>query len=62
MTPQCDVDILVTPSPEATRRDLFLMAAEVEDAVGDRLIFSSETKRADHPVAWTTLSGYRLYQ
>jgi predicted nucleotidyltransferase len=29
-----DVDILVTPSPEATRHDLFIMAAEVEDALG----------------------------
>jgi uncharacterized protein len=34
VTPDSDVDILVTPSPEATRRDLFVMAAEVEDALG----------------------------
>jgi uncharacterized protein len=34
MTPDSDVDILVTPSPEATRHDLFVMAAEVEDALG----------------------------
>ena len=34
MTPDSDVDILVTPSPEATRRDLFVMAADVEDALG----------------------------
>jgi predicted nucleotidyltransferase len=29
MTPDSDVDILVTPAPEATRQDLFIMAAEV---------------------------------
>jgi uncharacterized protein len=40
MTPESDVDILVTPKSEATRRDLFIMAANVEDAVGRR-IFSS---------------------
>ena len=34
MTSDSDVDILVTPSPEATRHDLFIMAAEVEDALG----------------------------
>lgn len=34
MTPDSDVDILVTPSPEATRHDLFVMAAEAEDALG----------------------------
>jgi predicted nucleotidyltransferase len=34
MSPDSDVDILVTPSPEATRRDLFIMAADVEDALG----------------------------
>jgi predicted nucleotidyltransferase len=39
MTPESDVDILVTPKPEATRRDLFIMAAEVEDAVGRRVDF-----------------------
>jgi predicted nucleotidyltransferase len=39
MTPQSDVDILVTPSPQATRRDLFLMAAEVEDALGRQVDF-----------------------
>ena len=39
MTPQSDVDILVTPSPAATRRDLFVMAAEVEDAVGRQVDF-----------------------
>lgn len=39
MTPQIDVDILVTPSPEATRRDLFVMAGEVEDAVGRQVDF-----------------------
>ena len=41
MRPESDVDILVTPKPEATRRDLFIMAADVEEAVGDMLIFSS---------------------
>ena len=35
MTPQSDVDILVTPSPAATRRDLFVMAAEVEECGGE---------------------------
>jgi len=39
MTPESDVDILVTPKPEATRRDLFIMAANVEDAVGRRVDF-----------------------
>jgi predicted nucleotidyltransferase len=39
MTPQSDVDILVIPSPAATRRDLFVMAAEVEDAVGRQVDF-----------------------
>jgi len=39
LTPESDVDILVTPKPEATRRDLFLMAADVEDAVGRRVDF-----------------------
>jgi predicted nucleotidyltransferase len=39
MTPQSDVDILATPSPAATRRDLFVMAAEVEDAVGRQVDF-----------------------
>ena len=31
--------ILVAPSPAATRRDLFVMAAEVEDAVGRQVDF-----------------------
>jgi predicted nucleotidyltransferase len=35
MTPQSDVDILVTPNPA----DLFVMAAEVEDAVGRQVDF-----------------------
>src|SRR5271157_515635 len=39
MTPQSDVDILVTPSPAATRRDLFVMAAEVEEAVSRQVDF-----------------------
>jgi predicted nucleotidyltransferase len=34
ITSDSDVDILVTPSPEATRHDLFIMAAEIEDALG----------------------------
>jgi uncharacterized protein len=34
ITPDSDVDLLITPSPEATRRDLFIMAADVEDALG----------------------------
>jgi hypothetical protein len=34
ISPDSDVDILVTPTPEATRQDLFIMAAEVEDALG----------------------------
>ena len=38
MTPQSDVDI-VTTSPAATRRDLFVIAAEVEDAVGRQVDF-----------------------
>jgi predicted nucleotidyltransferase len=33
ITPESDVDIVTTPKPEATRRDLFIMAADVEDAV-----------------------------
>jgi predicted nucleotidyltransferase len=33
MTPDSDVDILVTPSPDATRHDLFIMAAEAGDAL-----------------------------
>jgi len=37
--PGNDVDILVTPSPEATRHDLFIMAAEVEDALGRSVDF-----------------------
>ncbi len=41
MTPERDVDILVTPKPEATRRDLFIMAADVEEAVAGMSIFSS---------------------
>jgi predicted nucleotidyltransferase len=39
LTPESDVDILVTPKPEATRRDLFIMAADVEDAVRRRVDF-----------------------
>jgi predicted nucleotidyltransferase len=39
LTPESDVDILVTLSPTATRRDLFLMAAEVEEAVGRQVDF-----------------------
>jgi predicted nucleotidyltransferase len=39
MTPESDVDILVTPTSEATRRDLLIMAADVEDAVGRRVDF-----------------------
>ena len=39
MTPDSDVDILVTPAPEATRQDLFIMAAEVEDALGRSVDF-----------------------
>jgi predicted nucleotidyltransferase len=39
MTPESDVDILVTPKPEATRRDLFTMAADVEEAVGRHVDF-----------------------
>jgi len=35
--PDSDADILVTPSYEATRHDLFIMAAEVEDALGRRI-------------------------
>jgi len=38
MTPQSDVDI-VTTSLAATRRDLFVIAAEVEDAVGRQVDF-----------------------
>ena len=34
LPPHSDVDILVTPSPEASRHDLFIMAAEVEEALG----------------------------
>jgi predicted nucleotidyltransferase len=34
MSPDSDVDILVTPRQEATRHDLFIMAAEVEEALG----------------------------
>ena len=34
MTPDSDVDILVTPTPEVSRQDLFIMAAEVEDGLG----------------------------
>jgi predicted nucleotidyltransferase len=39
MTLESDVDILVTPKPEATRRDLFIMAADVEEAVGRHVDF-----------------------
>ena len=39
MTARSDLDILVTPSPAATRRDLFVMAAELEDAVGRQVDF-----------------------
>ena len=39
MTPESDVDILVTPKPEASRRDLFIMAADVEEALGRHLDF-----------------------
>jgi predicted nucleotidyltransferase len=34
MSPDSDVDILVTPTREATRHDLFIMAAQVEEALG----------------------------
>ncbi|MBV9275275.1 MAG: nucleotidyltransferase domain-containing protein [Verrucomicrobia bacterium] len=34
MTPDSNVDILVTPTPEAARHDLCVIAAEVEDALG----------------------------
>jgi predicted nucleotidyltransferase len=39
LTPYSDVDILVTPSPEASRHDLFIMAAEVEEALGRPIDF-----------------------
>lgn len=39
ITPDSDVDLLVTPSPEATRHDLFIMAADAEDALGRRVDF-----------------------
>ena len=39
MTPESDVDILVTPKPKATRRDLFIMAADVEESLGRPLDF-----------------------
>jgi predicted nucleotidyltransferase len=39
MTPESNVDILVTPKPDSTRRDLFIMAADVEGAVGRRVDF-----------------------
>ena len=39
IAPDSDVDLLVTPSYEATRHDLFIMAAEVEDALGRRIDF-----------------------
>jgi predicted nucleotidyltransferase len=39
MTAGSDLDVLVTPSPAATRRDLFVMAAELEDAVGRQVDF-----------------------
>jgi predicted nucleotidyltransferase len=39
IAPDSDVDLLVTPSSEATRHDLFIMAAEVEDALGRRIDF-----------------------
>ena len=39
MTSDSDVDILVTPSPEANRHDLFIMAAEVEEALGSPVDF-----------------------
>jgi predicted nucleotidyltransferase len=34
MGPDSDVDILVTPAPQVTRQELFIMAAEVEEALG----------------------------
>jgi len=41
VTSDSDVDILVTPSPEATRHELFIMAAESRRCSwGDRWIFS----------------------
>ena len=39
IAPDSDVDLLVTPSHEATRHDVFIMAAEVEDALGKRIDF-----------------------
>ncbi len=45
MTPRSDLDILVTPSPAATRRDLFIMAAELEDAVGRQVDFPHPSRR-----------------
>jgi predicted nucleotidyltransferase len=39
MTQRSDLDILVTPSPAATRRDLFITAAELEAAVGRQVDF-----------------------
>ena len=38
-TAASDVDLLVTPSPEATRRDLFRIAGEVEDLLGRKIDF-----------------------
>jgi predicted nucleotidyltransferase len=39
LTASSDIDLLVTPLPSATRHDLFLMAADVEDAIGRRVDF-----------------------
>jgi len=40
MSPDSDVDLLVTPSPEATGRDLFIMARTPKMPSEDQLIFS----------------------
>ena len=41
MTPESDVDILVTPTPEATRRDLFIWQRRWRTPWAGMLIFSS---------------------
>ena len=60
MTSESDVDLLVTPSPDATRRDLFLMAADVEEALGrpvDFLIRSDIEAMKDSPSRDLILKG-----
>jgi hypothetical protein len=59
MTARNDLDILVKPSLAATRRDLFVMAAELEDAVGGQILIRADVEGMY--IAWTMQPAAQIY-